>query len=119
MSTEHFPHPGLGPHHPPSLCQAHQLVANILATSVREGMLRVWDTRQASPARTVKRNKLPPGEQETHGGGVVKVKERQVEAKWCPCLHAGGGMMVFLFSGGYWVKLVSHKSKPVHRVYGF
>ena len=90
MSTEHFPHPGLGPHHPPSLCQAHQLVANILATSVREGMLRVWDTRQASPARTVKRNKLPPGEQETHGGGVVKVKERQVEAKWCPCLHAGG-----------------------------
>ena len=56
-------------------------------------MLRVWDTRQASPARTVKRNKLPPREQETHGGGVVKVKERQVEAKWCPCLHAGGGMM--------------------------
>ena len=104
MSTEHFPHPGLGPHHPPSLCQAHQLVANILATSVMEGMLRVWDTRQARPARTVKRNKLPPREQETHGGGVVKVKERQVEAKWCPCLHAGGrgglrGMMLFLFSG--------------------
>jgi hypothetical protein len=34
-------------------------------------------------------NELPPREQETHGGGVVKVKERQVEAKWCPCLHAG------------------------------
>ena len=105
------------------------LVANILATSIREGMLRVWNTRQASPARTMKRNKLPPGEKETHGGGVVKVKERQVEAKWCPCLHAGGGgddggecwrgMRVFLFSGGYWVNLVSHKSKPVHRVYGF
>ena len=24
-----------------------------------------------------------------------------------------------LFSGDYWVKLISHKSKPVNRIYGF
>ena len=42
--------------------------------------------------------------------------------------HPGGGMMEggwwrgmmeFLFSGDYWVKLISHKSKPVNRIYGF
>ena len=46
--------------------------------------------------------------------GVIKVKDRHMKAKWCPCLHAGGvgggdtrwsDMMEFLFSGGYWVKL--------------
>ena len=32
------------------------LVATIPATSIREGMLMVWDTRQASPSRTVLKN---------------------------------------------------------------
>ena len=27
--------------------------------------------------------------------------------------------MEFLFSEDYWVKLISHKSKPVNRIYGF
>ena len=56
----------------PACARLISLVANILATSVKEGMLSLWDTSQASPARTVKRNKLTPGEKETHGGGVVK-----------------------------------------------
>ena len=49
----------------PACARLISLVANILATSVKEGMLSLWDTTEASPARTMKRNKLPPGEQET------------------------------------------------------
>ena len=44
LALVHFIHP--------ACARLISLVANILATSVREGMLR--DTRQAIPARTVK-----------------------------------------------------------------
>ena len=71
------------------------LVANILATSIREGMFRVWYTRQASPSRTVlKNNTRSPscntswGAGDSDGGGVVKVKEMVSLSAWC-----WGGMM--------------------------
>ena len=71
----------------------------------------------------MKRNKLHTGEKETHGVVVVRVKERQVEAKWCPCLHAGEGGKgddgVFILWGLLGWVIVSHKSESVHRIYGF